>query len=79
MINIDKGIDFPIKTTTKERLYPFKQMNIGDSFLFRKDVTTKNKKTASTRCSVENKKTVTVLFKWAVTDDGIRIFCLDKN
>jgi len=76
-IIIEKGIPFIGKTEriggNNKPKYPFKEMEIGDSFLYSKEITERKARSAWSLCS-NKKKALGAQFKWAETEYGIRIW-----
>lgn len=78
MITIEKGIDIPKEIglqNSKGRgcKYPFRILEVGDSFIYRKSFEEKDKQTARLVCHLNGKK-YNMTFVYAVVDNAIRIW-----
>ena len=75
-IQVDKGIPLPIikrKPPGAKSKYPFLLLDIGDSFLF------SSEDNQVKRCNIASlisnyKKNAKIEFKWAPTEEGIRVW-----
>lgn len=49
MIEIEKGVPIPKADVGRDAKYPFAQMEVGDSFVLKKDATTADRLNSSTK------------------------------
>ena len=74
-IKIEKGIAIPPQTPGRRRIYPFHEMDVGDSFAVSVDAhqSTENKRRVIKACADRLKKTIGMEFECrSVVEDGQR-------